>query len=407
MQRVIFHIDMDAFFTSVEQRDNPEIKGKPVIVGAQPGHRGVVSAASYEARKFGVHSAMPINEAVRKCPQGVFLLPRMKVYSDVSSNIMSIFEDFSPAVEQISVDEAFLDITGTEKLFGNPEKAAHLISDRIRNEQHLTASIGIAPNKFLAKIASDLNKPNGITYCPFESDKIIEWLAPMKVGRIWGIGKKTALVFEGMGILLVRDLQNLPMKSLQSRFGKQGISLYNLCRGIDDRPVESSEKAKSISREFTFEVDSRDREQWKKALFLLAQDVSRRARKAGVKGSTIVLTYRRPDFSRHSKRKPFPFPTNIAKFIYENVIDLLDSTHEGALRLIGVGITGLCEEIQTDLFESESRSENWEASEKAVDNLVERFGKGVVRKGQEIGLKNGSAKNGKHLKDNNEGRHLL
>ena len=183
--RTILHIDMDAFFTSIEQRDNALYRGKPVIVGAKPGHRGVVAAASYEARKFGVHSAMPISEAFKKCPSGVFLLPRMDIYINESRQIMDILSSFSPLVEQVSVDEAFLDITGTEKLFGDPYKTAQKLSRTIKEQRKLTASIGIAPNKFLAKVASDLNKPDGITQVPFTQDEITQWLGPKPVGKIW------------------------------------------------------------------------------------------------------------------------------------------------------------------------------------------------------------------------------
>ena len=188
--RTILHIDMDAFFTSIEQRDDPRYKGKPVIVGAQPGHRGVVAAASYEARKFGVHSAMPISEAFKKCPNGVYLHPRMEAYSNESHHIMEILSSFSPALEQVSVDEAFLDITGTGKLFGDPLTTAQTIRGTIKEQRKLTASIGIAPNKFLAKVASDMNKPDGITIVPFDPDEITKWLGPKPVGKIWGSGKK-------------------------------------------------------------------------------------------------------------------------------------------------------------------------------------------------------------------------
>ena len=387
MQQVIFHIDMDAFFASIEQRDFPQYRGKPVIVGAQPGYRGVVSAASYEARRFGVHSAMPINEAYRRCPQGIFVPPRMSVYSEVSGQIMRIFERFSPKVERISVDEAFLDMTGTEKLFGPPSKVAQTISACITDEQNLTGSIGVAPNKFLAKIASDFNKPHGITFAPFDPEEIIGWLAPMGVGRIWGVGRKSVAVMERMGISLVEDLQQLSLSFLQQRFGKQGVSLYYLCRGIDDRSVGDGDAIKSISREHTFNADSRDRAEWKKTLFLLTEDVARRARRYGVKGSTVFLTWRRPDFSRHTRRKSLPLPTNVPKLIYESVLELLECVHESSLRLIGVGITGLDNEFQMDLFAELNSLKTLEISEAVVDRLRARFGPGCIGKGPEIDTK--------------------
>ncbi|NLG18562.1 MAG: DNA polymerase IV [Fibrobacter sp.] len=382
--RTIFHIDMDAFFASIEQRDNPQYMGKPVIVGARPGNRGVVSTSSYEARRFGIHSAMPINEAYRRCPDGIFVTPRMHVYESVSKAIMNIFEQFSPRVEQVSVDEAFLDMSGTDRLFGSPLDAAKAISERIRSEQKLTGSIGVAPNKFLAKIASDFNKPNGITIVPSEPQQIIEWLAPMKVGKIWGVGVKSTEVLQRMGICTVGDLQNLSLEYLNDRFGKQGISLYNLCRGIDERPVGEYDSIKSISREHTFNADSRDRNEWRDVLFLLVQDVSRRARRYGVKGHTVFLTWRRPDFSRHSRRKSLPQSSNTAKLIFDNALQLLEELKEPSLRLLGVGVTGLDDAEQTDLF-AQKTIESIEATEAAVDRIVARFGNKVIGKGREVG----------------------
>jgi DNA polymerase-4 len=385
--RVIFHVDMDAFFTSVEQRDNPAYRGKPVIVGAQPGKRGVVSAASYEARTFGVHSAMPINEAYSRCPHGIFLPPRMPAYSEASKKIMTLFEEFSPLIEPISVDEAFIDMTGTEKLFGSPRDAALQIKQRIKKDQQLTASVGIAPNKFLAKIASDLNKPDGITDAPFEPDKIIEWLAPMNVQKIWGVGKKSAEVLSRLGVSTVSDLQKLSQQYLHERFGASGAALYYLARGIDERAVENSDDVKSISREYTFNIDSRNPAEWKQTLFLLSQDIAQRARAHGVKGRTVVLSYRRPDFSRHSRRKPLPQPSNVARVIYESVVELLDQTKESSLRLIGVGITNLDQELQIDLFSATDKLELLEKTEETVDKLKARFGADIISKGLELGLK--------------------
>ncbi len=383
-RRIVFHIDMDAFFASIEQRDFPHFKGKPVIVGAKPGTRGVVCAASYEARRFGVHSAMPVREAVSRCPHGIYVEPRMDVYSTVSKQIMEILREFSPKVEQISVDEAFLEMSGSERLFGPPETSAAMISRRIQVNQHLTASIGVAPNKFLAKIASDFKKPNGITITPWDQQEVEGWLAPLAVGRIWGVGKKSQEVFHRMGIRTVSDLQQLSFDFLLSHFGKQGSSLYYLCRGIDDRPVGEGDAAKSISREYTFNVDSSDKEEWKRVLLCLAEDVARRARRSGVKGSTIVLTYRRPDFSRHSKRSKLPCPSDLSKVIYENGLRLLEQINETCFRLIGIGITDFDEVAQTDLFGSSQQTVALEASEKAVDQVIARFGKTIIGKGTQI-----------------------
>jgi nucleotidyltransferase/DNA polymerase involved in DNA repair len=391
--RIIFHIDMDAFFASIEQRDNPDYRGKPLIVGAKPGTRGVVSAASYEARRFGIHSAMPISEAVRRCPAGIFVRPRMEAYEHESQEVMRILGSFSPVVEQVSIDEAFLDMTGTEKLLGTSLQAAKNIAASIQKELAITASIGIAPNKFCAKIASDLNKPNGIAESPVEETAIIEWLAPMPAGRVWGIGKKTNAVLSRMGVNTIGDLQKVSQEVLVERFGKQGEELYALCRGIDDRPVAEERETRSISREHTFNEDSPDREAWKRVIFSLAQDVARSARSAGLKGSTVVLIYRKTDFSKHTKRKPLAYPTNVAKFIYEGALDLLGGVHEKALRLIGVGLTGLDEQVQTDLFAQERTAKALEVSETTVDLIVKRFGPTAIAKAREI-------KPAKHIENN-------
>jgi DNA polymerase-4 len=387
MHRLIFHIDMDAFFASIEQRDNSAWRGKPVIVGAQPGTRGVVSAASYEARKFGVRSAMPISEAFRRCPKGVFTQPRMENYERESQEVMHILQSFSPVIEQVSIDEAFLDMTGTLKLLGDPLTVASDCAARINNERGLTASIGIAPNKFLAKIASDLNKPAGITRAPFDPAAIVAWLAPMPAGRVWGIGKKTEAALAARGITTIGDLQTLPRERLFTWFGKQGEDLWELCQGIDNRPVGEDPAMKSISREHTFNVDSPDRAAWKNLLFSLSQDVARQARRQGVKGRTVVLIYRRTDFSRHTVRKPLVYPANAAKPLYEAVCGLVDGIREKALRLIGVGITGFEQEQQMSLFAQELQAVAIDKAEAAVDRIAGKFGSGIIGMGREMGRK--------------------
>ncbi|MBD3319540.1 MAG: DNA polymerase IV [Chitinivibrionales bacterium] len=375
--RVIFHVDMDAFFCSVEQRDNQSLKGKPVVVGALPGGRGVVSAASYEARKYGIHSAMPVDQAYRRCPHAVYLKPRMNAYAETSRKIMEVLRSFSPAIEQISIDEAFVDITGTRRLWGTPQETAQKIQKAIKDRYHLTASIGVAPNKYCAKIASDMNKPDGITVTPFTSAEIVSWLAPLPVGRIWGVGKKMQQVFISLGITRIADLQMLTMEYLEKKFGKSGIALYNLARGIDNRPVSGQEGVKSVSREHTFARDCADVSEWKRVLLSLSRDVARRARGRGIIGKSVVLIYRKPDFSKHSKRITPARPTNLAKEIYDSAVKPLDgiSRKTGALRLIGVGLTNLTDAGQLDLFVDEVPAAAWGASENAMDYLNERFGK--------------------------------
>jgi DNA polymerase-4 len=378
--RVIFHVDMDAFFASIEQRDHPAWRGMPVIVGAQPGRRGVVSAASYEARRFGVHSAMPINQAHAQCPNGIFTRPRMAVYAAESRRLMAILESFSPIIEPVSVDEAFVDMSGTGALFGSPRQAAEAIARRIRDERALTGSIGIAPNKFLAKLASDCNKPAGITHAPFAPQEIIAWLAPMPVSRIWGVGEKMTEALAGWGIHTIADLQQLSSADLQKRFGAGGLLWHDLCRGIDTREMSAGSESKSISREHTFSRDCADPAAWRSMLLTLADDVARQARSEGLMGRTIVFTYRKPDFSRHSRRLTLSRPTHIGKEIFDTAARLLDETARSVprFRLIGIGLTGFMDAVQTDLFERHDSRKAWEASETARDSIVEKYGDGAL-----------------------------
>ena len=250
---MIIHADMDAFYASVEERDRPELVGKPVIVGGSPEKRGVVSAANYVARKYGVHSAMPAVTARRLCPQGIYLPPRIDYYAEVSRQIRDIFERFTPLVEPLSLDEAFLDVTGSENLFGPAVEIGRQIKQAIRQELRLVVSVGVAPNKFLAKIASDLKKPDALVVV--EPDKVQEFLDPLPVERLWGVGKQSSKVFQRLGIRTIGQLRQCPLDVLQARFGSSGEHLWNLAHGRDDRPVVPEREAKSISNETTFEHD--------------------------------------------------------------------------------------------------------------------------------------------------------
>jgi DNA polymerase-4 len=376
---------MDAFFASVEQRDNPALQGKPVIVGAMPGTRGVVSAASYEARKFGVRSAMPVSRAKQQCPQGIFVEPNFAAYSEASQTVMAILRDFTPVIEQVSVDEAYLDITGTEKLWGPPVAVARAIKKRVLDETRLTISVGVAPNKFLAKLASDMNKPDGLTIAPFDEKEIIAWLAPMPVGRLFGVGKVTEELFFKQGIKTIGDLQKLSIEYLVDRFGESGRSMFDLCRGRFESPVEENEESKSVSREHTFQKDTADLEILKSTLLSLSRDVARRARREGHKGTTVVFIYRGKDFTKHTRRTTLGSPTDISRVIYNTAIDLFTASpiHGCPIRLIGVGLTGFSEAMQTNLFEAKSNTEALEASEKAIDAVVARFGKKAIFLGGE------------------------
>ena len=254
--RIILHMDMDAFFAAVEQRDHPEYRGKPVIVGADPKGgkgRGVVSTCSYEARKFGVHSAMPVSQAYKLCPQGIYVWPNGKLYQQVSKEIFSLLYEFTDAIEPLSIDEAFMDVTGSIKLFGDGPEIAAKIKKRIMDEIHLNASVGVAPNKYLAKIASDLEKPDGLVVV--HPDKIDEFLAPLDISRLWGAGIKTQATLKKMGIYTIGDLFIYPREILEKKMGKLGDHFYNLAHGIDTRRVETDEVVKSISNEHTFGHD--------------------------------------------------------------------------------------------------------------------------------------------------------
>jgi len=383
--QTILHVDMDAFFTSVEQRDNPEMRSKPVIVGAAPGTRGVVSAASYEARKFGVRSAMPISRAYELCPHGIFVQPRMDAYSAESHRIMNILSTFTPVIEQVSVDEAYLDICGTEKLFGPPQSVAQKIKDSIYQETGLTISAGVAPNKFLAKLASDMDKPDGLTIAPFDPAAIRAWLAPMPCGRLFGVGKITEQLFLKLGIKTIGDIQNLSQDFLQKKFGEHGLSLYDLCRGIDTSTVEARDGFKSISREHTFQQDTADIEIIRSTLLSLAREVASCMRKENTKASTVVLIYRGTDFTKHTRRKTLSSPTDVSRTVFETAQLLFEQSPQygKATRLIGVGVTGFTQEIQTDLFCENGKSSAQEASEKAVDAIVSRFGDKAIFLGGE------------------------
>jgi nucleotidyltransferase/DNA polymerase involved in DNA repair len=381
--RVILHLDMDAFFASIEQRDNPAFRGKPVIVGAKPGNRGVVCAASYEARVFGVHSAQPINQAYADCPQGIFVTPRMRVYAEESREIMALIGSFSPVVEQLSIDEAFVDITGTRRLWGAPHETAAAMQKLIYDKRRLTVSVGVAPNKFLAKIASDMNKPNGITLTPFGETEIAAWLGKLSVGKLIGVGKKTQELFFAHGVRTIGDAQKMSREHLLAAFGKHGEDIFSLCRGIDTREVVPSGDRQSVSREHTFNEDEAGEIVWKKTLLTLSRDVALRLRTEGQRGTTVVLIYRGRDFTKHTRRKTLFEPTATVKTIYGEAVNLLAQAGlEGKLlRLIGVGVTGLVDDIQTSMFHD---AQAWEASERAMDALSKKFGKHIIVRGAEL-----------------------
>ncbi|MGK2850028.1 MAG: DNA polymerase IV, partial [Candidatus Limnocylindrales bacterium] len=290
MDRTILHVDLDAFFAAVEQRDRPELRGKPVIVGGDPRGRGVVSAASYEARAFGVHSAMSLQEAVRRCPNGVFLPVDGRRYQQASRDVMAVMRRFTPQLEPISIDEAFLDVTGSIALFGDGPTIAAEIKATVRADVGLTASVGVAANKLVAKVASDLRKPDGLVVVAPGDEAA--FLAPLPIGRLWGVGEKTAAALADFRVRTIGDLAALPRDVVVRRFGKHGASLVERARGIDVDPVHEGDPAKSVGHEHTFDVDTSDPEIIERTLLAMAEGVSGRLRSAGFRASTIAVKLR-------------------------------------------------------------------------------------------------------------------
>jgi len=373
-ERQIIHLDMDAFYASVEVLDNPELEGKPVIVGGSS-DRGVVSAASYEARKYGVHSALAIVIARKRCPAGVFKPVRMARYQEVSRQIMNIFREYTPQVEQISVDEAFLDVSGCGRLFGSAVDIAETIRKRIRDEVGLTVSAGIATSKLVAKIASDQNKPDGLT-CVSPGQEA-EFLAPLSIKRLWGVGKKTIPTLELIGVKTIGDLIRFSLEFLERKFGKQGRHMYYCARGEDNRDVENVQPVKSIGNEETFGSDITDQQEIKKELLRLATKVGARLRNSKLCGRTITLKVKYHDFKVVSRSVTVVRPINDSKQLYQIVVELLPKTLVGIkpVRLVGVSVGKLTEEScaqQLDLFQVNSTTRK--ELNKAVDNINSRYG---------------------------------
>lgn len=336
---------MDAFFASVEQRDFPHLKGKPVVVGGASRNRGVVAAASYEARRFGVHSAMSMAEANRLCPHLHRQSHRFGVYVEVSRQVRAIFESFTPKVEPISIDEAFLDLT--EASIERRQTATRLAAEikrAIWDETRLTASAGVAPNKFLAKIASDMQKPNGLTVV--QPHQIDEFLAYLPVKKVWGIGPATAMRLHRLGIDTIGELRCLTLEELTAEFGKSGLHYYRLSRGLDDRPVEARGQAKSVSTENTFGQDIRDPLELKRHIEWQAREVAARVNESGLLGVTVVLKLRYSDFETVTRSRTFIDPITQVEDLARAALELLEKTdyRERAVRLLGVGISGLFEE---------------------------------------------------------------
>lgn len=380
--RWILHIDMDAYFASVEQRDQPAYRNKPVIIGGISG-RGVVSTASYEARTYGIRSAMPMSEARRRCPEGIFLTPNMDKYAHVSDQIRHIFEAFSPLVEPLSMDEAFLDVTGMEYLYTDATDIARQIKARIKKELNLTASAGVATNKFLAKLASDLQKPDGlVTIRPGEE---IALLASMPVTKLWGVGRATANLLKKLQIETIEDFRRADIKMLEHHLGIGAIELYNLAWGRDNRPVIPDREAKSIGNENTFEMDLRSLDEIKGVLLALSQKLGWRLRKAGLWGRTITVKVRFPSFRTITRSITLPSAISLDEKIYQLSCEILQKIplHEG-VRLLGITVSKLSQGSgQLSLFdEDKERDERQEKITAVMDKLKDKFGETIIARGR-------------------------
>ncbi|HNX33179.1 MAG TPA: DNA polymerase IV [Kiritimatiellia bacterium] len=379
MRRCILHVDMDAFFAAVEQRDHPEWRGQPVIVGAPPDQRGVVSTCSYEARAFGVHSAMPSREAYRRCPQGIFVPPDMARYDAASRRVFSIFERFSPLIEPVSIDEAFIDVTGARTLFGEGMAIAQQIRAAIRAEVRLTASVGVAHNKFLAKLASEKAKPDGLFVVPEERESVVRFLGALKVGALWGVGKVTGEALERAGFRTVADLQAADPAYLTRLLGESlAAHLLALASGEDAREVETAFEEKSLSREYTFPEDCRDRETVREILKELADEVGQRVR-AHCRYATVGrLKLRWSDFRTITRQAPFETAVCDDFSFRAMAMALFDAERLiQPVRLIGFGVSGFSDgrSEQLSLFDDAPEArEKRERLCRAVDALREKLG---------------------------------
>jgi DNA polymerase IV len=381
--RTFFHVDMDAFFVSVEELFDPSLKGKPVVVGGRPNERGVVSAASYEARKYGVHSAMPLRTAYKLCPQAVFVDGHPDRYRESSHQVYDVLHSFSPLVEMASIDEAYLDMTGTERLYGPPLKAAHRLHDRMKAATRLNCSVGIATSRLVAKITSDQAKPNGVLWVIPGQEAA--FLAPLDVRKVPGVGKITEKNLHSLGIRKVGDLARLDEAFLKERFGKWGLALAGKSRGEDaggwyDTEIGEDAGPKSISHEHTFGEDTADLTQLESTLARLSEMVGRRLREHGLHARTIQLKLRYSDFSTITRAHSIGRPTQLDTELFAEIRDLFHANWKlgAAVRLLGVNASSFDENAeQMDLL-GEERHERWTRALAAADRLRDKFGESAV-----------------------------
>lgn len=382
---MIIHIDMDAFYASVEIRDNPALAGKPVVVGGSVEGRGVIAAASYEARKFGVHSAMSSKVALRKCPHLVFVKGRMEHYASVSRQLRDIFFNYTSLVEPLALDEAFLDVSGCEGLFGDALTIARAIKKQIFDETSLIASAGVAPNKYLAKIASDYDKPDGLTFVA--PNNIQSFLDPLPITRVWGIGPATEKKCARLGVRTVAQLRSLSLKFLQSELGTAGDHFYKLARGIDTRPVVPDRVAKSVSHEKTFATDIIDQEILFAWLLELTDQVARRLRRHDIFGKTVKLKYRFDDFETLVRSKSIA-PTNTTQTLFDTAAEMMAEirrSHRRGVRLIGMGVSNLARQapVQLSLFDQAEKDKQSRVDHLA-DAIRDKYGAAKLHRGTNL-----------------------
>ena len=374
----ILHVDLDAFFAAVEQRDNPALRGRPVIVGGGgPNDRGVVSAASYEARPFGVRSAMPLRTAAALCPDAIFVPVNGRKYAAASREVMAILRRYTPRIEQISIDEAFLDVTGTDALFGSGEVVARKIKQSVRDEVQLTVSVGVASNRLVAKIASELGKPDGLVVVPVGEEQ--KFLAPLPIERLWGVGASTRRALADYGVRTIGDLAVLPVDTLQRRFGKHGPELAARARGVGETQVGRDEAAKSVSQEHTFDVDTGEWEVLERTLLALSEGVGGRLRSSGVRCSTVAVKIRDTDFVTITRQRTLAESTDLTDVIWRTAVALTRREVRGmTVRLLGVAATGLTDRRQLALFDMDD--DRRRRAIDAADEVRARFGPRAIRR---------------------------
>jgi DNA polymerase-4 len=381
------HIDLDAFFVSVEQASNPELRGKPVVVGGKPGSRGVVATASYEARAFGLHSAMPISTAARLCPQAIFIEGNYNHYTEVSKKFMAILVDFSPFLEPMGLDEAYMDVTGFESLHGTIRQMALKIKQRVKDELGIVASIGIATCKVVAKVASDESKPDGLIEVPPGGEAA--FLSHLAIRKLPGVGKKTEQVLIGLGIRTIGQLAKMPLPALKNRFGQFGDMLHRHANGIDNSPVTLLEETKSISRETTFEADTRDMVFLRATLRYQSEKVGADLRKLGKQAKCVSIKVRHADFTTITRQMTLAQPTTMDQTIFQIGNYLLQNAIVGesqALRLIGIGVSNLIEPgMQLSMMNN--TEQRLEQLNRAVDRIRDKYGFAAIQTGDTLKLK--------------------